>query len=333
MTGNAVAPGASCLLPVTFTPSQTGTRNGVLSVSSTATSLPLTVQLSGIGVQPQLAVAPATLNFGSVLLGKSQTLALTLSNVSTTAVNALQIGISAGDFSATATCGPVTLTAGSSCSLNVTFAPTQPGTRTGALTITSSDPASPLTVALTGNGLQAGSFTLTVNGASSGSATVPYGIPATYALALTPVNGFTGAVALTCTPNAVVEYTACSITPSTLTLTNGTVTATATITTVTAVESAELRRDKGWREAFLCAAPMLLLAGLRRRNWKAGLLLAAGSCALRLNGGCGSGVKGDTRIRYAAPGTYRFTITAASTTGVTAQQSVPVSLTITNSPQ
>ncbi|WP_419806809.1 choice-of-anchor D domain-containing protein [Terriglobus sp.] len=333
ITGSAVAPGASCAVAILFTPSQTGTRAGTLSVASSATPLPLSVALSGIGVQPQLAVTPSTLNFGDVLLGKTQTLALTLSNVSAAAVDALQIGISSGDFSATATCGPVTLSAGSSCSLNVLFAPTVPGIRNGTLTISSSDPASPLVVPLTGNGVQAGSFTLTVNGEASGSATVPYGIPASYALALTPVNGFTGAVALTCTPKSVIQYTACSIAPSTVTLANGSVSATATISTVSAVNSSALRPNGDWRAAVLCATPMLLLTGIRRRRLRTMLLLAAGLFAVLLSGGCGSGVKGDTRIRYAAPGTYQFTITAASTTGITAQQTVPVTLTITNSPK
>lgn len=181
--------------------------------------------------------------------------------------------------------------------------------------------------------MQAGSFTLTVNGRASGAATVPYGIAATYALALTPVNGFTGTVALTCTPEAIVQYTACSISPSTISLTNGAVNATATITTVTAVQNASLHPGGNWREAVLCAAPVLLLAGIRRRSWRMSLLLVIASMSILMGGGCGSGVKGDSRIRYAAPGTYQFTITASSTTGVPAQQSVPVTLTITNSPR
>ena len=332
ITGNAIAPGTSCVLPVTFTPSQRGTRTGLLSISSTATGLPLSVSLSGVGVQPQLTVAPSAFSFGNVLVGNSQTLALTLTNVSAADVNALQIGISAGDFTAASTCGPVTLTANSSCSVNVTFTPSQPGPRTGMLTISSSDPASPLQVTLTGNGQQSGSFTLTVNGGLSGSATVLYGVAANYALAVTPVNGFTGSVALTCTPKSIVAYTACSINPSTVTLTNGVVNATATITTVTAVDTAADRRPD-WKAAVLCSIPVFALASVRRRQWAAGLLLAIGLFSLLLSAGCGSGVKGDTRLRYAAPGTYQFTISAASTTGVTAQQSVPVTLTITNSPR
>ncbi|GAA3764701.1 ESPR-type extended signal peptide-containing protein [Terriglobus aquaticus] len=331
-SGGTIAAGASCVLPVTFTPSRTGTRTGVLSISNSATNLALTVTLSGVGVQPQLVATPSGLSFGNILIGNTQTLALTLTNTSATDVNGLQIGISSGDFTGTSTCGPVTLTAGSSCSINVTFTPSQPGARTGTLTVSSTDPSSPLQVPLTGNGLQGGSFTLTVNGASSGSATVPYGIAANYALAVTPTNGFTGAVALTCTPKAIVQYTACSINPSTVTLINGTVNATATITTVTAVNTAASRRPD-WRAAVLCSTPVLLLAGLRRRRWGAGLLLSIGLCALLMSSGCGSGTHGDSRIRYAAAGTYQFTISAASTTGVTVQQSVPITLTITNSPQ
>ena len=220
---------------------------------------------------------------------------------------------------------------GSSCSLNVTFTPTQTGARTGTLTIASSDPASPITVPLTGNGLQGGSFTLTVNGAASGSSTVVAGISATYALTLTPVNGFTGAVALTCAPQALVQYTGCSINPSTVTLTNGAMNATATITTVSAVNSARVEPARRWNSAVLCALPVLLLAGLRRKRcWRTGLLVALVSVAVLLGGGCGSGA--DPRIRYAATGTYQFIVTAASTTSVPAQQSVTLNLTVTKHP-
>src|SRR5208283_5164944 len=56
-----------------------------------------------------------------------------------------------GDFSQTNTCGS-SVAAGAHCTLSVTFKPTAPGTRTGAVTLT--DNASPATqnVSLTGTG-------------------------------------------------------------------------------------------------------------------------------------------------------------------------------------
>jgi len=73
----------------------------------------------------------------------------------------------------------------------VAFTPTTTGSRAGTLTVSSSDPGSPLVVPLTGNGMAAASFTLTVNGAASASVSVTSGEPATYELAITPSGGFT----------------------------------------------------------------------------------------------------------------------------------------------
>jgi len=47
--GATVAAGASCLIKVTFTPTQVGVRNGTLSVFDNAPGSPQTVSLSGTG--------------------------------------------------------------------------------------------------------------------------------------------------------------------------------------------------------------------------------------------------------------------------------------------
>lgn len=332
-SGASIAGGASCTISVLFTPSRIGGRVGTLSVPNSATPLPLTATLSGIGVQPQLTVVPNGLSFGDVLTGKSAQLSLTLSNGSSIAVSGLSFAVN-GDYTVASSCGPVTLNAGSSCSVTVTFSPTQTGTRAGTLTITSSDPASPVRVPLTGNGIQGGSlvqggsFLLTVNGGATGSAVVQFGIPAKYALTLTPVKGFSGIVALTCAAQGPAQYTSCSLLPATVTLANGVQTSTAVINTLTAVPvTAQLDslRRRNVLAACLLAPAFLLL--LRRRTLRLPAL-ALLSCVLLLANGCGSGV-GDKRIRYAAPGTYQYSVTASSTTGVPVSQTVTLNLTIT----
>ena len=75
-------------------------------------------------------------------------------------------------------------------------------------------------------------------------------------------------------------------------------------------------------------APFVLLLR-NRRMLRTPLLLLLCGVVLSAMAGCGGGV-GDSRIRYAAAGNYQFTVTASSTTGVTASQSVTLNLTITN---
>ncbi len=330
--GTVLAPGASCTVAIVFSPTQPGTRPGTLSVASSATALPLTATLTGIGAQPQLTATPNGLTFGDVLTGKTAQLSLTLANISATDVNALTFTI-AGDYAATSTCGPGTLRAGSSCSITVAFTPTVAGTRSGTLTVSSSDPSSPLVIPLTGNGIQGGGFTLTANGASIATATEPVAIPASYALAVTPTGGFTGTVALTCTPQGTYAYVSCSIAPSSVTLGSGPQTSIATITTVTGATATAMQQfaPSGTSAAAAIAACLLAPCVLFVRNrsrLRIPLLLLLCSIVLSAASGCGGGV-GDTRIRYGAAGNYQFIVTASSTTGVTSSQSVTLNLTIT----
>src|SRR6202043_1283722 len=57
-----------------------------------------------------------------------------------------------GPFSETNTCGS-SIAAGGSCSVSVKFAPTAAGSASGTLSVASSAPSSPLSVALSGTGV------------------------------------------------------------------------------------------------------------------------------------------------------------------------------------
>src|ERR1700720_1076014 len=49
-SGVLLAPGANCVVSVVFTPSQTGTRTGTLTLTDAAANSPQTVNLSGTGI-------------------------------------------------------------------------------------------------------------------------------------------------------------------------------------------------------------------------------------------------------------------------------------------
>ena len=322
----ALAPGAGCTVALVFAPTSAGTERGTLSVATSATALPLKVTLSGVGTQPALGVNPASLAFGNVAVGNTTALSLTLRNVSALAVNGLSFVATTG-FTVSSTCGLTTLIAGSTCAVTVAFHPSATGPASGVLTITSDDPASPMTVPLSGTGassgpVSAGGFILTVNGGSTGSATVQQGLGATYSLLVTPTNGFTGTVALTCAPDSAAQYAACSLLPPTVTVSAGAQGATATITTVASVALA--RHVSGRQMMLACLLPAGLLVFVLRRRRVAGLLVisvVAGGLS-----GCGSG--GDPRIRYTPTGTYTFHVTASSTTGIVVAQTVTLTLVV-----
>lgn len=321
--GGSLPPATSCTVRVTFLPAGTGSRTGTLSIASSASTQPLTVALSGVGTQSQLAVAPSSLNFGAIAVNASANLSLTLTNSGTAPVTNLALTIT-GDYAVTVPCPSATLGAGQSCNVTVTFTPVAVGSRPSVLIVTSSDTNSPINIPLNGTGVQNGSFVLTVNGAGTASATVRQSYPATYGLTVTPTGNFAGGVVFNCTPLSAVPFASCSVLPSSLTLANATPqNATLTINTITAVQRSSL--DRGLSRLVLCLLVPLWVAAWRRRRTLP--LLAVLPCVL-LPGGCGGGANPD--FRYTPPGTYQYQVTASSTSGVQITQSVTVTLVVTN---
>jgi phosphatidylethanolamine-binding protein (PEBP) family uncharacterized protein len=148
-----LAADANCTVTVTFTPTSFGPKTAQVVIADNVAPNTHTVSLSGSG--GTLGVSPITMVFGDQGVGTtSATKTVTVTNASTTAVTILAIDAS-GDFAQNNTCTSVInniLAAGQSCLINVTFAPTATGTRSGAITITDTDPTSPQAVSLTGNG-------------------------------------------------------------------------------------------------------------------------------------------------------------------------------------
>ena len=103
------------------------------------------------GTSSPLTASPSSLSFGGEPVGStSAAQTVTVSNPNSTAVSVSQLAVS-GPFGQTDTCG-ASIAAGGSCTVSLTFAPTAAGAATGSLTVASSAPGSPLTVALTGTG-------------------------------------------------------------------------------------------------------------------------------------------------------------------------------------
>jgi hypothetical protein len=323
---------SSCSVQVTFRPAASGTRTGTLALATSASVNPLTVTLTGVGTQSALTISPSSLAFGSIVVGVAANLALTLTNAGTAPVTNLALS-AAGDYAVSIPC-PQTLVAGASCTAQVTFTPSAPGARSGTLTVVSSDPSSPDAVPLTGTGIQGGGFTLTVDGGAAASLSVTSGQPATYQLAITPNSGFSGSVALTCTPIDAAEYASCSLLPASIMVAGVQQNSVATINTITSIGGnarLEPALASTLRTAFLC----LMLPGLwtlwrgRQSRSRRLLLLAmlSGSFAL-FAAGCGGG--GDPFVRYTPSGTYQYKVTASSTSGIPITQTVVLNLTVTS---
>ena len=323
-------PGATCNFSVTFTPtssSAASVRSGTLEIQSDATDSLEFISLIGSTTAAPLTLSPSALSFGSVSLGSMATLNLGVTNSSGAPVTFTGVTASVDYSVAAGTCpaNGATLAAGATCSLIVTFTPTATGTRSGTLSLSSNATALPLTVSLTGIGTlpvpPTPSFTLTVNGASTATMTVKSGTAAVYPLLLTPVNGFTGPVALTCAPVVAAQYASCSLLGSTLTLNGSALSATATISTFTTM--AMLLQSSG----SLCALLLPLLA-LRRRKRSKLIMLVLAIVSGSLLCSCGSkstGSSGTTLLDTPA-GTYQYQVTASSTSGIVSSSTVTLNL-------
>lgn len=177
---SSLLPGAFCTVTVTFTPVASGTRPGAVSVTSNAPTQ--SASLTGVGVGPQVQLSQSSLNFGSQqvnLASSPQSVLLTNSGNSTLTISSVGLtGSNPGDFLISSNNCPSQLTAGSFCTIGVTFTPTATGTRSAALSLTDDAPGSPQSVSLNGTGVTA-QADLVVTGNNSAGSVAPGGIVTT----------------------------------------------------------------------------------------------------------------------------------------------------------
>jgi len=152
--------GASCTISATFQPTAAGSRTASVTISDNATPAQQTIALSGTGAVASVSLAPSSLTFGAQNEGPppsaSQSVTLKNTGASPVTISAISFtGADPNDFAQTNSCplAPTgTLSAGSICTISVTFDPTGTGSRSAALSVADDSAPSPQTVALSGTG-------------------------------------------------------------------------------------------------------------------------------------------------------------------------------------
>ena len=131
----------------------TGSTSVTVAYRQGTSSLLATVSISV--PPPVLSPSPSSLSFGNQAVGTgSSSQPLSVTNVSKNQGLKISGVGTTGDFSETDNCvSPTPLAVGASCMINVTFAPTAAGSRTGAINIANSQAIIPLAVPLTGTGV------------------------------------------------------------------------------------------------------------------------------------------------------------------------------------
>jgi lysophospholipase L1-like esterase len=160
-------------------PATAGVYTYTLICSGTGGSGNASTTVTAAAAQPVATVNPKSLIFAGQATGTTSVAqTVSLSNTGTGTLTNIVISIT-GDFIEVNTCTAV-LTAGAACSINVSFAPTATGSRSGAVTVASNDPGSPLHLSLSGTGLSPG--------APSAMALISRGLPIVASSAMYPAS-------------------------------------------------------------------------------------------------------------------------------------------------
>jgi hypothetical protein len=159
--GTSLPPGGRCKIQVRFDPKRGANLTAFVQVSYQGG--PQIVSLTGSGVSTAaVSLTPSKLTFPLQLVGTTSVAqTATLTNTGSTTATISKIS-TAGAFGETNDC-PASLTAGQSCDIQVSFAPTAKGVASGKLSVTDDATGSPQTVALSGIGTVVELSTIGIN--------------------------------------------------------------------------------------------------------------------------------------------------------------------------
>ncbi|MGA2357641.1 MAG: choice-of-anchor D domain-containing protein, partial [Terriglobales bacterium] len=168
-------PGASVTFSAVFAPQSAVNATGGITVGSNASNSTLTVSLSGAGTaQGQLTLAPTALNFGNATVGTnvSQTSSLSAGGASVTVSSA---SLSSAEFSLTGISFPVTIAAGQSVPVTMTFSPQASGSASGVLSVASNASNAP-TQSLSGVGVAPAQHSVSLSWTDTSSGIAGYNV-------------------------------------------------------------------------------------------------------------------------------------------------------------
>jgi len=338
LTGGTLASGADCTIEVTFTPTTAGASTGSVMINDNANDSPQSVSLVGTGVASAAvaAVSPASLSFGPQWVDSASTAQpVTLSNVGNAPLVIRSIGLG-GNYTQSNNCGN-SVAAGSSCTINVSFAPGTGGPIPETLVITDNSNAvnNTQTVGLSGTGQD---FMMTMVVGPSTSFTLSPGQTVTYTWAVTARGGFNNAVNFGCSIDA--PEASCTASPNMLTPSSTPTNFNITVTTTAPSASAPRPLPPFWPRlpwpnvvlmfaALLAGAAWNARRGNQVREWRlrtAGVLIATGLMLVAV-AGCGGGTVGlggggDHPNSGTPVGNYVITTTATASSGSSSMKQI-----------
>jgi Chitobiase/beta-hexosaminidase C-terminal domain len=169
---SALNPGESCALSVAPQPTASGTLSGQIGFSDTSPVANESASLSGNGSTGNIALSPSSLVFGPTVDGFAQAMPVTVTNAPSNTVPFTVIGTSftanpttsEQDFTVGNSTCTAALAPGSSCTIEVEFAPSVAGVVQAVMTIADDSSAGSHVVTLQGNGVTVNTAAATPGG-------------------------------------------------------------------------------------------------------------------------------------------------------------------------
>jgi hypothetical protein len=143
--------GQSIHVTVTFTPTAAGNATGSLLITSNASNSSASIPLAGTGVQSQISVTPASISFGSVSVGVTDTQSVTVKNIGNSNLTISQATLGGSSFTMSGMATPMSIAPGGSTTITVAFKPATASTFYANLSLVNSSPTSPLVIPLSGS--------------------------------------------------------------------------------------------------------------------------------------------------------------------------------------
>ena len=181
--GVPLPPGGSCQFTYEFHPTTLGAKSSSTTIGINSENFSIT--MSGTGISP-FSVTPTNLNFGSVPLGASASLVVTITNTSGVSQTPNFSGGAPNDpvnFGGFQNCAGVPLAPGGSCQFTYEFHPTTLGAKSSSTTIGIN--SENFSITMSGTGISA--FSVTPTNLNFGS--VPLGASASLAVTITNTSG------------------------------------------------------------------------------------------------------------------------------------------------
>jgi Abnormal spindle-like microcephaly-assoc'd, ASPM-SPD-2-Hydin len=182
----SLAAGSTTSFAAAFAPARGGDATGSISIAASSgdSSASATVALSGTGAQAAISASPSLVSFGTVAVGQTSSQTVTISNPGSASLTISRATVSGSGFSPSGLATPLTILPGQSSSFSVAFKPGTASSFSGAVSLASNAPRSPLTIGLSGTGGTATQVAITASPSSVSFGTVNVGSSAAQTVTL-----------------------------------------------------------------------------------------------------------------------------------------------------